>query len=275
MSIAWDLLERYRVLRLLARSDRACVYVARNLGTRRVVALKVLEPAYVRALKTSGRLRAAERFADARAPGAVAIEAVRCTADDKAYVASDLLEGLSLAARLGRGPLPVADAVALCRDVAAALCEAHDHGVVHGGVRASNVFVVSDARTMRGERALIADVGLAAPRGKAVSLRTDARDLASLLHELVTGRAHAGPPDLRALPAAVAHVISRAWDELSIDAIVEDLDQLIAARAYDADPTEAKLPLRSPPEADRAEPLPHERTAMFALIDPDALGTAA
>jgi serine/threonine protein kinase len=274
MSIAWDLLDRYRVLRLLARTDRACVYVARNLASRRVVALKVLEPAYVRALKTSGRLRAAERFAGARTPGAVAIEAIRCTADDKAYVASDLLEGQSLAARLARGPLPLADAVTLCRDVAAALCEAHDHGVVHGGVRASNVFVVSDARTMRGERAMIADVGIAAPRGKAVSLRTDARELASLLHELVTGRP--GMPDLDALPAAIAHVIARAWDQLSIEAVVDDLEQVIAARAYDADPTEAKLPLRPPPDAaPTCDPLPHERTAMFALIDPDALGTAA
>jgi serine/threonine protein kinase len=280
--VAWELLERYQVVRVLARSAHAQVYVARNRATRDLAALKVIDRSLAGHLKATGRLRDARAIAAARLPGVVAIDAVSCTSDDGAFVAGELLEGMSLAARLGRGPLPCVDAILFCLQVGLALCEGRDRGIVHGGVKPANVFVVPDPRLPRGERALLADFGTASPRSLAPS--TDVRDLASLLHLLVTGAPYAGESASRLIERGVAAVvavhIARSWREVSIEATVAALEQLAATWAIDADPTDCKLPLRPPPRdatpgVAAAASAASERTAMFTLVDPDELDVSS
>ena len=279
MTFAWDLLERYRILRILATGAHAHVYVARNVATRRLCALKVLDRERVRQLEAAGRLRDARAIADSHAPGIVAVESVSCTSDECAYVAADLHEGQSLAARLARGPLPCADAILFCLHVGLALCEARDRGVLHGGIKPSNVFVVADPGLPRGERALLGDFGTASAAGTPMP-SADVRGLGSLLHQLVTGEPYRGESVAqmidRGLAAVLAILIARRGSEVSIEATVDTLSHLAAFGEIDADPTDSKLPLRSPPrDAAVLRTAPgaasSDRTAMFALVDPDAI----
>ena len=64
------------------------------------------------------------------------------------------VDGESLRARLGRGPLSVAEAVSILRDVSRALAYAHEHGVVHRDIKPDNVL-------LSGHTAVVTDFGIA------------------------------------------------------------------------------------------------------------------
>jgi serine/threonine-protein kinase len=72
----------------------------------------------------------------------------------------EFLAGETLADRIGRGPLPVGEAVSVCGQIADALAAAHRAGIVHRDVKPGNVFLTPEgvkvldfgiARAMRGE----------------------------------------------------------------------------------------------------------------------------
>ena len=64
-------------------------------------------------------------------PGVPRVFECGVLADRRAWSAIEDPGGVSLAARLARGPLAIADLVVVLRDVADVLRHAHGHGVVH------------------------------------------------------------------------------------------------------------------------------------------------
>jgi serine/threonine-protein kinase len=62
-------------------------------------------------------------------------------AGDEPYVVMELLDGVSLAARLAHGPLPWRAAVEICAYVAAALSAAHARGLVHRDIKPGNIML--------------------------------------------------------------------------------------------------------------------------------------
>jgi tetratricopeptide (TPR) repeat protein len=145
----------YRVLRLLGRGSQAQVFLARRKGSRRPIALKVLAP------QSDDDLARAEReVAIVRAlahPRIVRLLDAGRADDGRIYLALPRLHGETLAARVARGPLPVADVVAIGRQVADALAHAHALGIVHRDLKPSNIFLVDD----EGLDARVLDFGLA------------------------------------------------------------------------------------------------------------------
>ena len=100
--------------------------------------------------------REAVALARVRHPGlATVLEVGEC--DGVPFIATDLVEGETLDARLRRGPLPVEQVVALGIELAAALEAVHAVGLVHRDVKPRNVVLGRDGHSR------LIDFGFAVP----------------------------------------------------------------------------------------------------------------
>src|SRR5439155_11315238 len=60
------------------------------------------------------------------------------------FIATELLRGETLRARVARGPIPIAEALGIARDVASALAHAHRRGIVHRDIKPENLMFAED-----------------------------------------------------------------------------------------------------------------------------------
>jgi serine/threonine protein kinase len=146
----------YTLLGVLGRGGMAIVYKARQLSTKRLVAVKVID----RRLADDGEVVA--RFRQEQALGArlchpnlIAVyEAGR--AAGRPYLVMELVEGDNLEEFLSRsGPMPVAEACEVIRQAALGLQHLHEHGLVHRDVKPSNLILTTDGKVK------VFDLGLA------------------------------------------------------------------------------------------------------------------
>src|SRR5262247_1463541 len=122
----------YEVVAPLGAGGMGEVYRAKDSRLGREVAIKVLPEAFVR---DEERLRRFEREAKVL----------------------ELVSGENLAERIARGPLPIEDALDVCRQIAEGLEAAHEAGVIHRDLKPANVRITPDGRVK------ILDFGLAKP----------------------------------------------------------------------------------------------------------------
>ncbi len=145
---------RYRVGRELGRGGMASVYLARDEKHGRDVAIKVIRQDLSASLGHERFLREIEIAARLRHPNIVPLYDSG-EVDGSLFFVMPYEEGRSLRERLREsGALPIADALNVMRDVARALCYAHEHGVVHRDIKPDNVM-------LSGGAAVVTDFGIA------------------------------------------------------------------------------------------------------------------
>jgi serine/threonine-protein kinase len=158
--ISAALADRYRIERELGQGGMATVYLAQDLKHDRRVALKLLRPEL-------GAIIGAERFlaeikvtANLQHPNILPLFDSGA-ADGLLFYVMPYVEGESLRDRLTcERQLPVADAVRIAGEIAAALEHAHRRGVVHRDIKPENIL-------LQDGRALVADFGIALAASKA------------------------------------------------------------------------------------------------------------
>jgi eukaryotic-like serine/threonine-protein kinase len=149
------LVERYVITGDLGAGGMGMVYRAHDEKLDRAVAIKMLQ----RGLLTSDDARVrfrreAQALAKLNHAHIAGVYDV-IEQDGADCIVMELVEGESLAAKLRRGALPVKEATMVALEVAEALVEAHEQGVVHRDLKPANVMI-----TPKG-RAKVLDFGLA------------------------------------------------------------------------------------------------------------------
>src|SRR5687768_8950539 len=145
---------RYEVTGTLGEGGMGIVYAARDPRLGRPVAIKTLHAASRDAVARERLAREARTAAGINHPAICQLYEIG-EHDGELYLAMELLEGESLAARIARGTLTVSEAVSVALGMLAGIEALHRHGVVHRDLKPSNVFL-----TQHGVKLL--DFGVAA-----------------------------------------------------------------------------------------------------------------
>jgi serine/threonine protein kinase len=136
---------RYRLVTKLGQGGMGSVWRAEHLTLGIPVAIKLIDPAIAQSEEALARFRReAQAAAELRSAHVVHIIDYGVE-NDKPYIAMELLEGESLAARLERvGRLPPVETATLLSQVARALTRAHQQNIIHRDLKPENIFIVPE-----------------------------------------------------------------------------------------------------------------------------------
>jgi hypothetical protein len=135
--------ERYQILSVLGEGGMGRVYLAEHVRMGRKSAVKVLSPNMALSADAISRFnREAANASRINHPNVVQIYDFGETPDGMLYLAMEFVEGETLRSLIQRdGPLPVARAAELSRQIADALGAAHYLGIVHRDLKPDNILL--------------------------------------------------------------------------------------------------------------------------------------
>jgi serine/threonine protein kinase len=288
--------DRYRLLFPLGSGASGSVWAAADETLGRHVALKLLFAASAADEVESEQLRREARalaaldhpriitvFDYLETPGAHdAVQPVLIT---------ELLEGMSLAAHLVKGPLPWPEALAVCGQLADALTAAHRAGIVHRDVKPANVmltatgtklldFGIAQGPTERGPTGGLA-VGTPmcmAPEqltGLGAQPASDVYALGCVLHWCLTGRPPYPETDMAWLGHAHLHATPPALEIPGLPPGIDELYLTCLAKDPSGRPTANQVLQRLAPHAHNSpddRPETSDTTQLLPIVgntDPD------
>ena len=256
----------YEILALLGVGGMGEVYRATDTHLKRAVAIKVLPESVAGDTDRLARFqREAEILAALNHPNIAGIFGLE-KSDRLTALVMELVEGDDLSALIARGPIPLADAMPIAKQIADALEAAHEQGIVHRDLKPANVKVRADgtvkvldfglAKAMDPSDASSASamnsptmtarmtqmgmiLGTAAymapeqAKGKSVDRRADIWAFGVMLLEMLTGE-HPFLADT--IPETLAHVMTRAVDLSTLPASTPRRVRDLLARCLEKDP---------------------------------------
>ena len=210
----------YKILSLLGAGGMGEVYRARDMKLEREVAIKVLPAEFTQDPERVARFqREAKLLASLNHPNIAAIHGLE-ESDGLQFLVLELVEGKTLAERVVKGPMPVEEALEICRQIAEGVEAAHEKGVIHRDLKPANVKVTPEGKVkildfglakafegetpitdisqsptltdeMTREGVILGTAAYMSPeqaRGKAVDKRADIFSFGAVLYELLTGK---------------------------------------------------------------------------------------
>jgi eukaryotic-like serine/threonine-protein kinase len=208
----------YEITEPLGKGGMGEVYRARDTRLGRLVAIKFLPPHLQGNAAAAARLDREARLASSlNHPGIVTVFDVGRTDDQRPFVVMELIDGVSLGARLNDGRMRLREVIDLAVQVTEALAAAHEAGIVHRDLKPQNIMVTPEGRAkvvdfglsknlptpaeadeptmaidrITGDYAVLGTAGYMAPEqilGHPVDARADQFALGAILYEMLTGR---------------------------------------------------------------------------------------
>lgn len=210
---------------VLGRGGFATVFAAHDKRLDRAIAIKVLHEDLSSVSQRERFRREAQVLGRLCHPGIVAVHDVG-DADGITWYSMQLVRGTTLRARLEDGPLSVAEAHRMLREVSSALQAAHDAGILHRDIKPDNILIDDETGA-----SLLSDFGIAKSLGDGsasltatgmlvgtpqymspeqlagdapVTARSDLFSLGVVAYQALTGEK---PFDAPALPLLIAKVL--------------------------------------------------------------------
>jgi serine/threonine protein kinase/Tfp pilus assembly protein PilF len=173
MPLERERIAHYRILRKLGSGGMGEVYLAEDERLSRQVALKVIAPARSEDDTVRRRfLREARAVATLSHPGIAHIYDTG-TEEETDFIAMEFIEGETLAKRISGERMTIDEILDTAVQLADAIAEAHEHGIIHRDIKPSNVML-----TPRG-RVKILDFGIARIDPATASVSSEDTDSAS------------------------------------------------------------------------------------------------
>jgi len=237
----------FEILAPLGKGGMGEVYRAKDTKLERVIAVKILPEKMSERPQQMARFeREAKLLAALDHPYIAAIHGLH-EDEGRHYLVMELVDGETLAERLGQGPLPVPEALELAGQIAEALEAAHKKGIIHRDLKPSNIMRTDEARVKlldfglgkalaqdeipssletattpmdaTSEGVVLGTAPFMSPeqaRGEEVDQRTDVWAFATVLFEMLTGkRAFPGRTGSDAIAAVL--VAEPDWGSLPHD----------------------------------------------------------
>jgi serine/threonine-protein kinase len=252
-SLVGKRIDQYEILSLLGAGGMGEVYLARDLQLNRKVAIKFLQPHSVG--DTLARRRLMREARSAAALDHPNICAIYQVFDDetRSFIVMQYIDGETLAHLIAQKPLRAERALDIATQVAAALADAHAHGIIHRDVKTQNIMltpqglvkvldfglarlIVDPNRTSSGmatgstltEDGVIAGtVAYMSPeqlRGEALDARSDLFGLGIVMYEMLTG---CQPFNAGSQAEVIAPILTQEPPDLGLADIPEALASIV------------------------------------------------
>jgi serine/threonine-protein kinase len=212
---------KYELLEEIGRGGMGVVYLARQAGLKRFVAVKMIlagvsaSPEERKRFATEG-----EAMGRLQHPNFVLVHEID-EIDGQFYLSMEYLPGGSLSGKIAGGRMPQSEAAKLVRTLARAMHVAHQQRIIHRDLKPSNVLLAADgspkisdfglAKLQDSEVAQTATASVlgtpsymapeqAQPRAGVIGPLTDVYSLGAILYEALTGHPpHQAPTKLETL----------------------------------------------------------------------------
>ena len=145
----------YEVLAPVGAGGMGEVYRAKDTKLGRDVALKILPASFTNDPERVARFRReAQVLASLNHPHIAQIHGLE-EVEGTQFLVLELVDGESLDKRIGRGPIPVDEALGIAKQIAEALEAAHEKGIIHRDLKPANIALTKDGHVK------VLDFGLA------------------------------------------------------------------------------------------------------------------
>ena len=148
-------LSHYKIIEKIGQGGMGEVYRAEDTNLDREVAIKVLPEQFTKDPQRLARFeREAKLLASLNHPNIAAIYGFEHS-DEIHFLVLELVPGETLQDRVAKGPLPVEEALEVCRQIAEGVEAAHEKGVIHRDLKPANIKINPEGQVK------ILDFGLA------------------------------------------------------------------------------------------------------------------